>query len=49
MADLQRYAAAIARKGAPLNKCWGFIDGTARLVLVLFIDIAIFIEMGLNL
>ena len=28
--NLQRYAAAIHENGAPLNNCWGFIDGTVR-------------------
>ncbi|KAF6211254.1 hypothetical protein GE061_014371 [Apolygus lucorum] len=27
---LEYYAEAVARKGAPLNNCWAFIDGTAR-------------------
>ena len=27
---LQRYAYVISRKGAPLDKCFGFIDGTVR-------------------
>ncbi|KAF6216919.1 hypothetical protein GE061_001270 [Apolygus lucorum] len=27
---LAHYAQAVARKGAPLHNCWGFIDGTAR-------------------
>lgn len=27
---LQRYADAISRKGAPLNNCFGFVDGTVR-------------------
>ena len=27
---LQSYADAIARKGAPLNNCFGFVDGTVR-------------------
>lgn len=27
---LQEFAAAIADRGAPLDKCWGFIDGTVR-------------------
>ena len=29
-AALQRYADAIARKGAPLENCFGFVDGTVR-------------------
>ena len=29
---LQIYAHAIAAKGAPLENCFGFIDGTVRLV-----------------
>ncbi|XP_070178250.1 uncharacterized protein [Littorina saxatilis] len=28
--ELLRYCQAIARKGAPLQNCWGFIDGTVR-------------------
>lgn len=28
--DLEKYAAAISNKGAPLMNCWGFIDGTIR-------------------
>ena len=27
---LQNYADSISRKGAPLNNCFGFIDGTVR-------------------
>ncbi|CAH2020805.1 unnamed protein product [Acanthoscelides obtectus] len=27
---LEYYAQAIHNKGAPMNNCWGFIDGTAR-------------------
>jgi hypothetical protein len=27
---LARYAAAVHAKGAPLTRCWGFIDGTVR-------------------
>ena len=27
---LQSYAGTIARKGAPLNNCFGFVDGTVR-------------------
>ncbi|KAJ8914941.1 hypothetical protein NQ315_002464 [Exocentrus adspersus] len=29
---LQQYAQAIRNKGAPLNNCWGFIDGIARAI-----------------
>ena len=29
---LQRYADAIQRKGSPLPNCFGFIDGTVRLI-----------------
>lgn len=29
-ANLQNYADIIHAKGAPLNNCWGFIDGTVR-------------------
>ena len=28
IAHLERYANAVTRKGSPLNKCWGFVDGT---------------------
>ena len=28
--QLQEFADAIHRKGAPLSDCWGFIDGTVR-------------------
>ena len=28
--NLEKYAAAIHAKGAPLTNCWGFIDGTVR-------------------
>ncbi|KAK7481138.1 hypothetical protein BaRGS_00027571 [Batillaria attramentaria] len=28
--DPERFAQAVADKGAPLNNCWGLIDGTAR-------------------
>ena len=28
--NLQNYADIIHAKGAPLNNCWGFIDGTVR-------------------
>ena len=28
--QLQEFAAAISERGAPLNNCWGFIDGTIR-------------------
>ena len=28
--NLQLYADTIHAKGAPLNNCWGFIDGTVR-------------------
>ena len=28
--DLDRFADAIHAKGAPLDRCWGFIDGTVR-------------------
>ena len=28
--QLQGFADAIHRKGAALNNCWGFIDGTVR-------------------
>ena len=27
---LQLFAAAIHNKGAPLDNCWGFVDGTVR-------------------
>ena len=29
---IQAYANAIHKKGAALNNCWGFIDGTVRLI-----------------
>ena len=29
-ANLQRYANAIHQAGAPLDNCWGFVDGTVR-------------------
>ena len=29
-AQCRRWAAVISRKGAPLERCWGFIDGTIR-------------------
>jgi hypothetical protein len=29
-ANLESYAEAIHQKGAALNNCWGFIDGTVR-------------------
>ena len=29
---MERCAAAVHKKGAPLTGCWGFIDGTVRLV-----------------
>ena len=28
--DLEAFSAAIHAKGAPLDQCWGFIDGTIR-------------------
>lgn len=28
--NLQKYAEAVHQKGAPLQNCWGFIDGTVR-------------------
>ena len=28
--NLQRHANALYNKGAPLNNCWGFVDGTVR-------------------
>lgn len=28
--DPERFAQVIHDKGAPLNQCWGFIDGTPR-------------------
>ena len=28
--NLENFAACIHRKGAPLDNCWGFIDGTVR-------------------
>ena len=28
IANLQKYANAVTRKGSPVNKCWGFVDGT---------------------
>ncbi len=28
--DPELFSQAIHNKGAPLNQCWGFIDGTAR-------------------
>ncbi|KAK7474943.1 hypothetical protein BaRGS_00033830 [Batillaria attramentaria] len=30
IAKLHEYSAAVYAKGAPLNLCWGFIDGTVR-------------------
>ena len=32
VANLERYANAIHAAGAPLNNCWGFVDGTVRLI-----------------
>ena len=29
-ANLQSFSNAVHQKGAPLNNCWGFIDGTVR-------------------
>lgn len=29
-ANLQRFSDAISNKGAPLENCWGFVDGTVR-------------------
>jgi len=29
-ANLQRFADAVHNAGAPLNNCWGFVDGTVR-------------------
>lgn len=28
--DPELFSKVISNKGAPLNQCWGFIDGTAR-------------------